>query len=352
MASSATLVTLDGSHGEGGGALLRAALSMSALTQQGFQVQHIRSGTKFSGLDVEDITLIRALQQICDADVTGLEPGSQSLLFLPKRSVKAFNGTIETERNLNGRGSNSLIIAGTLIPLLARSGSYSEFTTTGETASNNSMSYDYFAGVVATAWRRMNLVVQCDLERAAYSREGRGECAFEVEPSSFAGISWADRGAPKLLRAVVSNSNLNITYSDRAVSHLQKLAQSCRMKIDIDTVDIESDSPGIQATVWMQYERGIGGGSELGGKTARPEQIAQTAFEKCFDWMAGEEALDPIVAEHLLLPACFADQSSEFKVSCLTARFMTMVWVIKQFSPVRIVIRGNQGGYGHVTISR
>jgi RNA 3'-terminal phosphate cyclase (ATP) len=346
------MVNIDGSHGEGGGALLRACLSMAALTQQGFQIQHIRSGTKFSGLDVEDVTLIKAVQQICDADISNLELGSNSLIFVPKRSIKSFNGTIETERNQNGRGSNSLIIASTLIPLLARSGSYSEFTTTGETASNNSMSFDYFKGIVATAWRKMNLVVHCDLERAAFSREGNGECSFEVEPSSFTGLSWSTRGEPKLLRATVSSAKLNPGYADRAVSHLQKLAQNCRMKIDIDTVESDADSQGLQTTVWMQYQRGIGGGSELGNRNSRPEQVAQSAFEQCLDWMTGEESLDPIIAEHVLLPACFADQGSEFKVSSLTSRFLTMVWVIKQFSPVRIVVRGNQGGVGHVSISR
>jgi RNA 3'-terminal phosphate cyclase (ATP) len=352
MSRAPTLVNIDGSHGEGGGALLRAALSMSVLTQQGFQIQHIRSGTKYSGLDVEDLTLIKALKQISDADVTNLEIGSPSLIFAPKRTPHSFTGTIETERNLNGRGSNALVIASTLIPLLARSGAYSDFTVTGETASNNSMSYDYFEGLVLTAWRKMNLHVSSDLDRAAYSREGQGECSFEVEPSSFAGLNWSDRGEPKLLRATVSSSKLNPGYSDRAVSHLQKLAQNCRMKIDIETVESDGDSSGLQVTVWMQYQRGIGGGSELGGKTSRPEQIAQTAFEKCFDWMAGEESLDPIVAEHLLLPACFASSCSEFKVSSLTPRFMTMVWVVKQFSPVRIVVRGNQGGVGHVSINR
>lgn len=352
MSAHSTLLTLDGSHGEGGGALLRTALSMSVLTQQAFRVEHIRTGTKFSGLDVEDLTLISALQKMTDAEVSGAEPGSLSLLFVPKRAPRPLNEPVLTVRNERGRGSNALVIASTLIPILARTGRLTEIQATGETNANNAMSFDYFSNVVGYAWQKMNLHMFCDLERSAWSREGNGIVNFEIEPGGFQGIQWLDRGEPKLLRAMVTGCRVTPNTIERAVSHLQKLAQSCRMKIDIDTHLAEGDSTGLQVTVWMQYQRGLGGGSEMGGKNVRAEQVAQNAFEKCFDWMTGEATVDPILAEHLLLPACFAEGSTEFKVSEITPRLQTSIWVIKQFSPVRIVNRGSMGGFGHISISR
>jgi RNA 3'-terminal phosphate cyclase (ATP) len=347
-----SLISLDGSHGEGGGALLRAALSMSVLTQQPVQLNHIRGGTPFHGLDVEDITLVKVLQKVCNADVTGLEIGSHSLIFAPKKSIRAFNGSIETERNHVGRGSNSLVLATTLIPLLARAGAYSEIEIEGETHSNNSMTYDYLVEVILPIWRKMNLYVEPELIRAAYARDKVGTVKFAVEPTVFHGVRMVDRGQPKQLRASITASKLGSGILARSISHLQRLAQTCKMKIDIQTANIEADSPGIYICVAMQYEHGIGGAGEMGARSIRAEQVAQVAFEKCLDWMTGEAALDPIVAEHLLIPGCFSDSSSEFKVSCLTARFQTIVWVIKQFLPIRIVIRGVQGGPGHVSINQ
>ncbi|MBS1702213.1 MAG: hypothetical protein JST12_11170 [Armatimonadetes bacterium] len=346
------LIRLDGSHGEGGGALLRSALSMSVLTQQGFQIEHIRTGTKYPGLDVEDITLLKALAHACDADTSDLAPGALSLLFVPKKAVKPIKGRIKTERNMAGRGSNALVLSAALAPILSRSGGYSDFEIEGETFSNNSMTFDYFNQVLGSFWRKQNLHIQAEILKAAYSRDGEGLCRIEVEPSPFAGIKYAERGRAKLLQASVSFSKLSFAVADRAVSHLQKLAHSVRANFDCDVHEVPSDGPGMQITVWMQYEHGIGGGSAMGAKKIPAEQVAQEAFEKCFDWIADEAPLDAILAEHALLPACFADDETEFRVSELTSRFTTISWVIKQFSPVRIMIKGKQGESGVVKVSR
>ena len=347
-----TLIKLDGSHGEGGGALLRSALSMSALTQQGFQIDHIRTGTKFVGLDVEDITLIKALASVCDADTSDLTPGTLSLLFAPKRAVRPLKGHIKTERNPSGRGSNALVVASALVPILARSGGYSEFTVEGETFSNNSMTFDYFKNVLGGFWRKQNLQMQSEIIRAAYTRDTEGSCHIEVEPGPFTGLKYSTRGRAKLLRASISFSKLSVSIADRAASHLQKLAHSVKATFDCEINELPSDISGIQITVWMQYESGMGGGSAMGAKKIPAEQVAQEAFEKCYDWIATEAPIDAILAEHALLPSCFADESSEFSVSELTSRFMTIAWVVKQFSPVRIMIKGKQGEAGTVKISR
>lgn len=346
------LIKLDGSHGEGGGALLRSALSMSVLTQQGFQIEHIRTGTKYVGLDVEDITLIKTLARLCDADTSELNPGALSLLFVPKRSVRPLRGKIATERNSAGRGSNALVLASALAPILSRSGGYSDFEIEGETFSNNSMTFDYFRSVLGTFWRKQNLNIEADLIKAAYSRDAEGWCRVEIEPGPFVGLHMENRGQPKLLQAAITFSKLNDTVAERAVSHLQKLARSVRTSFDCEVQEVPSDSPGFQVTVWMQFENGIGGGSAMGAKKLPAEQVAQEAFEKCFDWMADDAPLDPIVAEHALLPCVFAEESSEFCVSELTSRFTTMAWVVKQFSPSRIMIKGKQGDAGTVKVSR
>lgn len=347
-----SLIKLDGSHGEGGGALLRSALSMSVLTQQGFQIDHIRTGTKFVGLDVEDITIIKALSSICDADTSDLTPGNLGLLFAPKRSVRPYKGLLKTERNLSGRGSNALVVASALAPILARTGGYSELEVEGETFSNNSMTFDYFKHVLGSFWRKQNLHLSAEMIRAAYSRDAEGSCRIEVEPGPFSGVKVNNRGRAKLLQASISYSKLSHSIADRAASHLQKLAHSVKATFNCEVNDLPGDTSGIQITVWMQFENGIGGGSAMGAKKIPAEQVAQEAFEKCYDWIATESALDPILAEHALLPACFAEDSSEWVVSELTSRFMTIAWVIKQFSPVRIVVKGTQGEAGAVKVSR
>ncbi|MER3496411.1 MAG: hypothetical protein C4320_06250 [Armatimonadota bacterium] len=65
-----------------------------------------------------------------------------------------------------------------------------------------------------------------------------------------------------------------------------------------------------------------------------------------------DATLDPYLAEHALLPLALADSPSEVKISRLTQRFLTQVWVIKAMTPARIVVRGIQDQAGVVSIAR
>jgi RNA 3'-terminal phosphate cyclase (ATP) len=80
--------------------------------------------------------------------------------------------------------------------------------------------------------------------------------------------------------------------------------------------------------------------------------LAQGAFEELFAWLRSDATVDPYLTDHLLLPAVLAEEPSTWKVSRLTKRFLTMVWVVKQFTPIHITVRGTEDGPGTVTIRR
>ena len=88
MATLCTPILVDGSYGEGGGALLRASLVMSALTMQPFRITNVRGATNHPGLDVEDLILLRALAAACAAEHVGAELGSSAVSFLPTRKAR------------------------------------------------------------------------------------------------------------------------------------------------------------------------------------------------------------------------------------------------------------------------
>ena len=70
------MITLDGSYGEGGGALVRVALALSALTGKEFCVKNIRAGREQGGLKAQHLTAITALKEICQAETNEVQVGS------------------------------------------------------------------------------------------------------------------------------------------------------------------------------------------------------------------------------------------------------------------------------------
>ena len=55
------IISLDGSHGEGGGQIVRTALALSALLQVPFRIKNIRQGRKAPGLKQQHLANARQI---------------------------------------------------------------------------------------------------------------------------------------------------------------------------------------------------------------------------------------------------------------------------------------------------
>ncbi|MGZ4857113.1 MAG: RNA 3'-terminal phosphate cyclase, partial [Methanobacteriaceae archaeon] len=71
------MIEIDGSYGEGGGALLRVSAALSVLTGNPIHIQNIRAGRPQPGLMPQHLNAILALQKLSEAGVNGLKIGSE-----------------------------------------------------------------------------------------------------------------------------------------------------------------------------------------------------------------------------------------------------------------------------------
>jgi len=352
MPSKASPITLDGSHGEGGGALLRAALCASALTQQGVTVYNVRGGMRHPGLDAEDLTLIEALKESTAAEAFGIALKSERFTFIPSRKPAGINGALSTFRNESNRGPNVPIVLNCLLPVLARAGVYSSLSLEGETYGANSLGFDAFQNMTVEALKGMGLYCYPSQVTAGFGRESRGEIQLDVEPSQLEGANWTERGKLVEMAAVLATANLPIHVGERGVSHLQNLAKQAGLKIEAEHRELESATPGCHVTVWARYERGFGGASAIGTRGLAIETLCQTTFAETMGWMQSNACLDPYLADQVLPTAVFAESPSVISVSQLTSRLLTSIWVMKQFLPIHLTVKGNEGQPGLISIRR
>ena len=346
------MLRLDGAYGEGGGALLRTALVMSSLTMRPLEITGIRGNTPFPGLDAEDLCLVKALAQSTVAQLASADLGSESVTFIPSRRPQGFHGRIPVVRNSSGRGSNALVIANALLPVAARSGVYSTFSVEGETYGSNVLTYDAFAESTTGVLRKLGLYAQSDLHESGFGRESKGMVNVEVEPSALNGLQWEDRGRLISINARFVVTHLPVSVAERGLSHLRKLAQNANIPLETESVEVSGQSQGAFCTVWARYERGAGSGSAAGARGLRAEHVAQQAFDQLFHWMRTSSTIDANLADQILLAACMSEEPTIFTVSKLTERFLTQVWVIKQFLPILLMIKGSLGGPGTISIDR
>ena len=77
------MLEIDGSYGEGGGQILRTAISLSTLTKKPIKITNIRANRPNPGIKPQHYISIHSIKQLFDAETTGLEIGSPTLTFKP-----------------------------------------------------------------------------------------------------------------------------------------------------------------------------------------------------------------------------------------------------------------------------
>lgn len=347
------MLVLDGGYGEGGGALVRTALAMSALTVQPFRMENVRGQQARQGLNSEDLAVLRTLAHSASAETVGAEMGATQFSFLPTRTVRPFRGDVHVPESDERDGhANALVVLTSVAPVLARAGGFSSLRVQGETFGRNVLGYDAFEGVTLPAWLRMGLFAETDLERAGFGLGSKGKVTLDIEPSALNGVKWTDRGQMLSVRALVSTAELPEAIADRGVSHLTRLAQNSGIALECEMSLLDSGTPGAHITVFAEFENGFGSGSAAGSRGVRIEAVAQQAFEGFLDWYKSDSTVDSFLADQMLLVAVVAEGESIWKVHRLTQRFLSMVWVVKQFLPIHITVKGQEGNPGTVTIRR
>lgn len=353
MAIARAPIVIDGAYGEGGGALLRAVLALSALTQQSVCVEDVRGATKYPGLNGEDLTWLRPLALCCDAEVSEPVLRRPSICFAPRCRPKALRELVRVhDENDPTSFANALVVLNTLLPVLARSGAYSELVCQGETYGHNILTYDYFANVTLQALRRMGLFAYSDLSEAGFGRHSRGEVRLDIEPSATTGVEWTDRGELRVARAIVVTSDVSANVGERGVAHLVRMAKGIGLDLDAESFEVHAKEPGAFVTVWLEFERGMGGATAMGMRGVRIETIAQQAFDALHLWLKSGATADMHLADQILIAAALAEGETTFTVDRLTPRFLTTAWAIKQFLPIRLTVKGSEGQQGTVTIRR
>lgn len=346
-------VVINGSHGEGGGALLRTALSMSALTQQPVRLHSIRGALRKQGLNSEDLTFLSALATATDAEVTGDELDSKELVFAPRRPPRALVMRLDTGSFQKGGAVGSVgVIAQSLLPVLARTGAYSQLTIVGETYGNSTISFDALERTTLSVHREQGVYAFASMAWAGFTATARGEVVFEVEPSVPLPLAWDSRGELLACRAVVAYAEVSDDIVQRGLKRVQECFKTKGKDVDVEAYAVRSRAPGVSVTVWAEFERGRGSGTALGQRGVRMENVVDSAFGAFSEWFDSTATLDAYLADQVLPLAVMAEGKTIFSTPRITRRLVTVAWVIKQFIPVHITIKGQEGYPGTVTVER
>jgi len=357
------MIEIDGSLGEGGGQVLRTTLSLSAITGQAVRIINIRKKRKKKGLAAQHLTAVKALADICRAEISGADLGSMVLTFRPKESVQPGNYVFDVSRTPRGisAGSLSLVLQSILLPLALADGD-SHVILKGGTHVQWSPPYDYIENVYLPMLARMGIKARCLLDNFGFYPKGGGQITLYIS-----GIKTKSNAVvkkkPRLLALTVPERGPIKSIRGRAIAHnlpqhiAERMANTANQLLDeeglySEIIPAPTIGVGIGAGIFInvEYENVLAGFSALGERGKPSEKVAQEACHEFLMFHRSGAAIEPHLADQLLLPMALANGESSFETSRITQHLLTNAHIIQQMIPARIEISGMEGQPGKIIV--
>lgn len=340
------MILLDGAIGEGGGQVLRTALTLSILTRKSFCIQNIRAGRKQPGLLAQHLRAVDAAAAISRASVQGARLGSLEITFEP--------GEIRSGRyrfDIGTAGSTSLVLQTVLLPL-SSAGSASSVILTGGTHTAWAPAYPYIETVWMPFMSGIGLDADLALDRAGFYPEGGGRISATIRPlkESLRTFNALERGKLKRIFGISAVANLSdeiairqkrqavqrlLEYSEHIQIKLARLSAQGRGTVVFLAAEFESVNPQIP---WVGC-----GYTALGAPGKRAERVADEAVDALIHFMDSNAAVDEYLADQMLLPLSQANGESRYSTARLTQHLITGVDVLSLFLNIKITISGELG---------
>ncbi len=332
------VVRIDGSFGEGGGQVLRTSLALSALTGRPVTVSRIRANRTKPGLRPQHLTSVRAAAALCSATVQGGSLNSQQLDFRPGGPLQGGEYRFDVRDAAHGgsAGALTLVVQAILLPL-AFATRPSRVSLHGGTHVPWSPPFHYLQDVFLPALHRMGLPAEARLKTWGWYPAGQGELELEVETvGQLRGMEWMEQGEPVRVAGVAAVTNLPAHIPQRMANRANNLLRGAGLNSQVQAARERGPAPGAGIFLTAEYEHGVVGFGALGRQGRPSEQVADEACQALLDHHRSGAAVDPHLADQLILPLALAAGTSCFTTSEVTSHTMTNLHVVQQFLEVEV----------------
>jgi RNA 3'-terminal phosphate cyclase (ATP) len=326
------MIEVDGSQGEGGGQVLRTALSLSLCTGQPFRIGAIRARRAKPGLMRQHLTAVDAAAQIGAAQVEGAALGSQELTFCPQ-AVRPGDWTFDV-----GTAGSTTLVLQTVLPALLTAVQRSTLTLRGGTHNPLAPPFEFLSLAFLPLLARMGPQVTAALVRRGFFPAGGGEVRVQIQPvRRLAPLALEDRGAQTAAYAEAVVSRLPAHIAQRELEVVRGALNLSASALHV-TEDQQAPGPGNVLLIVQAYERVTEVFAGFGERGVRAEQVAQSTVDQALRFGRSAAAVGEHLADQLVLPLALAGRGS-FTTLEPSGHTRTNLEVIGRFLPVRFALQ-------------
>lgn len=328
------MITLDGSHGEGGGQIVRTAVTLSVITSLPVHIENVRAGRDKPGLRPQHVTAIKAAAAICDALTEGVSVSSDAITFAPNGPARAG----DYEFDVGTAGSASLVLQTVLLPLVLTDGE-SSLRVHGGTHVPNSPSGHFLRDAYMPLLLSMGADIEIYVDQCGWVPQGGGTLSgYARGPAELRALNLNKRGQAERVFGTAIGCNLPSHIPQRISDRATNLLGPLEVPVDLRPVRTRSVSTGAGLFLVVEYANGRAGVDILGRKGMPSEEVAERGVNALLAFHDSRAAVDEHLADQLVLPLALAHGESKLRTTRITGHLRTSIDVVQAFidRPIQI----------------
>ena len=324
---------IDGSQGEGGGQVLRTALTLSILTQQKIELINIRAGRKKTGLLRQHLTSVLAAQEVCAAVTEGVELGSTRIRFSPGE-VKSGNFHFAI-----GTAGSTVLVCQTILPVLALTRERSTVTFEGGTHNGMSPSLSFLQQSFLPVLKSMGVSCEVKISALGFYPAGGGKWQIIIEPTqALKPIHLTDAGCD--FASDMDNCSLNALISLLPASIGQREITTAKKTLDwhdasSQVKEVVTPGPGNSFQLSIDSNTHSSVFEVVGELGVSAERVGKRAAGQVNKFIHAKAAVEEHLADQLLLLVALAGSGS-FTTTKPSMHTTTNIDVIKHLLGIEI----------------
>lgn len=335
-------IEIDGSSGEGGGQILRSALSLSVLLRRPLRLSRIRAGRAKPGLMRQHLTCVKAAAQLSGAVVSGDQLGSTELVFEPHGLVGgSYHFAI-------GAAGSTMLVLQTMLPILLCAGQPSRVCVEGGTHNPMAPSADYLSQVFLPVLARMGARVELELERYGFFPMGGGRVVLKVAPAKLAPVDLLERSELLAIEALALTAGLPEHVGLREITTVADHFALRRGQVEHRDLGRRAGTGNVLAVI-ARHQHITEWVSSHGERGLPAEDVAARACAELDAWLAHDGAVGVHLADQLLLPLWLAG-GGEFSCGEPSAHLRTNAEVLERFGAAQVEIAPMRGKVWRVAV--
>ncbi len=328
---------IDGSYGEGGGSIVRQAVSLAAVTGTEIEIENIRKGRCTSGLKEQHLQGVRAVASLCDGSLEGDVIGSCDIKFVPGDSFKS-----SLKVNIGTAGSVGLVLQALMLPCFFSSKNIKIEIKGGGTLGLHAPNLLYTSSVLLPLISKFGYNGSVDILKHGFYPKGGADVIFKSKPcSEVSNFECLEKG--KLLDV----KGYSLSSEDLKTAKVsERMSSGARESLNIPEVSFENQyaeslSSGAGILLVGSFENSLISWDALGEKGKRAEVVGSEAGSGFIKQISSSGVIDDYMVDQILSFLAFSSKSSKFRVNSVSEHAKTNMWLIKKFLDVDFKVRGN-----------